>query len=859
MLVASCPSCYSRLVPYAKRFSLRFLLPAACAALLALSPHCFAQQTEGDVPAASASNAVPAAATYSALQAIPNEPHALYQALNDLRPDAERVYSVHQLSFRRDIISFTFTEGKLAFLQPLGGRITGAVFTGRGHVLATPRDRGERRSLAQYLGVPILEQSFSRAYLRFTDETAAEIEAQLESGEGKPESGADFAGAWNTIAGRLAPPHSLRIMLDVLSENPLPYFYALLQSDSVGAFDVLVDDRREEQVLIGQPRVTNGIPTYDVWASFRAQNAPAVPIEIFAPLDYRVDSTIANDLSVEGKTTLHLTVLRGGERVIPLELSRKLGVEEVHLEDGRPLAYFQNEDLGRRDILRKGNDAVLVVLPAPAPAGEQFRVQVSYRGSVITDAGNGVEFVGEHETWYAHTGGGEHFVPFDLAFRWPKRFTLVATGAKIESHEDGDSKTGRWRSDVPFSVAGFNLGEYKTESAGERPRIQVYANQQLEDAIVARLAQKTPPAPSLPSILEAPPSQMQVAIAPPLSTPSPAAVLKSLGAEVLDSIHFYEKLNGAFPFDHLDVAQIPGSFGQGWPGLVYLSTLAFLPPEAQERAGLGEWAQGEARDLMPFHEVAHQWWGNLVGATSYRDTWIQEGLANYLSLLYADSKKPGNHRLAAWLEHYRANLIAKSPGSTEIVDEFGPLSLGVRLASSKSPDAYNTIIYGKGTWVIHMLREMLRDPGAKDDPDARFRKLLDSTLTDYRFHGLSTADFEHEVERQMTPAMDLEGTHRMDWFFDEWVRQTGIPHYTVKFEVKPRGTEFLVTGRLEQNGVDDVFTAAVPLYAARQGSKLENLGVVITTGPETRFHFVSRTRPTRIVIDPHLTLLCRTD
>ena len=48
---------------------------------------------------------------------------------------------------------------------------------------------------------------------------------------------------------------------------------------------------------------------------------------------------------------------------------------------------------------------------------------------------------------------------------------------------------------------------------------------------------------------------------------------------VLDSIHFYEKLNGAFPFDHLDVAQIPGSFGQGWPGLVYLSTLAFLPAE----------------------------------------------------------------------------------------------------------------------------------------------------------------------------------------------------------------------------------------------------------------------------------------
>jgi len=815
-------------------------------------------QTTGGAPGNGSSNAVPPAEANSALQTITSEPHALYQALNDLRPDAARVYSVHELNLRRDVVSFTFTEGKLAFLQPLGGRVTGAVFTGRGHVLATPRDRGERRSLAQFLGVPILDQSFSRAYLRFTDETAAEIEEQLKSAGSEPESDVEISGAWNTVAGRFAPPHSLRIMLDVLSEHPLPYFYALLQSDSMGAFDVLIDDRREEQVLIGQPRLANGTPTYDVWASFRAQNAPAVPVEIFAPLDYRVDSTITNDLSVEGKTTLHLMAVRGGERVIPLELSRKLGVEEVRLEDGQPLTYFQNEDLGRRDILRRGNDAVLVVLPERALAGQQFHVQVTYRGSVITDAGNGVEYVGERETWYAHIGGGDNFVPFDLSFRWPKRFTLVATGTKIESHEDSDSKTGRWRSDAPFSVAGFNLGEYKMEHAADRPKIQVYANQQLEDAIVARLALETPP-PSLPSIFDQPSPQMQTTIVPPPPPPSPAAVLKHLGAEVLDSIHFYEKLNGAFPFDHLDVAQIPGSFGQGWPGLVYLSTLAFLPPEAQERAGLGEWAQGEARDLMPFHEVAHQWWGNVAGAASYRDTWIQEGMANYLSLLYTDSKKPGNHRLTAWLEHYRAELITKVPGSTETVEESGPLSLGGRLGSSKTPDAYSTVIYGKGTWVIHMLHEMLRDPSAKEDPDARFRKFLSSILTDYRFRALSTSDFQREVERQMTPGMDLEGTHRMDWFFDQWVRQTGIPHYTVKFEVKTHGNEFLVTGRLEQNGVDDVFTAAVPLYASRPGIKSENLGVVITTGPETRFHFVSRIRPTRILIDPRLTLLCHTN
>jgi aminopeptidase N len=136
---------------------------------------------------------------------------------------------------------------------------------------------------------------------------------------------------------------------------------------------------------------------------------------------------------------------------------------------------------------------------------------------------------------------------------------------------------------------------------------------------------------------------------------------------------------------------------------------------------------------------------------------------------------------------------------------------------------------------------------------------LHSVLTEHRFRALSTEDFERAVEQRMTPAMDLEGTHRMNWFFEQWVRETGIPRYKVEFQVKPRGSEFQVTGKLVQRNVEGVFTASVPLYAAHTGGKPERLGNVVTTGSETRFHFTTRVRPTRILIDPHLTLLCRTD
>jgi hypothetical protein len=788
---------------------------------------------------------------------VPADPRALYQALNELKVDGTRVYAVHDLTLRRDAVHLAFTEGTLAFLQPLGGRVTGAVFVGRGHVVATPRDSGERRSLSHFLGVPILDQTFGNAYLRFTDDTAAELQREIESSGAEVKNDSGFAARWAPGLGGLAPSHSLRVMEDFLSAEPLPYFYALLQNDAVGRFDVVVDQRRDEQVMIGQLRRENGVETYDIWASFRAEDAPAKPLQNFLPVKYTVDSAIADDLTLSGKTVLELKAVRSGERMVQLELSRNLAVSEIRGDDGKPVIFFQNEDLSPQEATRRGNDSIVVVLPEAKNAGEELHLEVAYRGNVIASAGNGVEFVGERGTWFAHVGG-EHFAAFDLGFRWPKRLTLVATGAKVEAHDDTDPKSGRWRSEIPFATAGFNLGEYKVATTGEGPQVYIYANKELEDAIMSRLQERSAgrvdTATSFIHPLNSAVSSV-VAAPPP---PSPTAALNELGKQVLDSIRYFSQTNGTFPFERLDIAQIPGSFGQGWPGLVYLSTLAFLPADTQEQAGITEWAQRASRNLMPFHEVVHQWWGNETVAASYRDTWIEEGLANYLAILYSDSKKPGEHRLAGWLEHYRADLLSKPAGANETIEHTGPLTLGTRLASGKVPDAYAMIMYGKGTWVFHMLHELMREPGSPD-PDAKFRQLLQAILKEYKFQPFSTADFQRAIEQRMNAAMDIEGTQRMSWFFDDWVRGTGVPHYSVKFEVKTKGQEIVVSGVLEQKGVVDSFTAPVPIYGTHVGGKPERLGVVVTTGPETRFHFAARVRPARITIDPQLTVLCTTN
>ena len=789
-------------------------------------------------------------------------PREIYQALNALRVESGQVYYVKDLHLRRDAVRITLVEGKLAFLSACEGRLTGAVFIGHGHVLALPRDPMEKQQLARFLGAPLLDQQFFRAYFRFTDDSGEELLRQLREAGTQATEEPSFRDEWNLTIANLNPWHSLRILTDWLATSPRPYFYAGLAGEMTGPFDVLVDNRRSEQVLLGQPRWVAGERYYDVWASFRRAPEGAEPASAaspFGPLAYSLETSILADHSLEGTALLTLKAVRSGERMIPLELSRYLTVQSAEDAEGRPLVFFQNEAVNRHEIAQRGNDALLVVLAAAPSAGEQFRLRITYRGSVISDAGNGVYFVGERGSWYPHISGTANFVDFELTFRWPRRLQLVATGKKLEEREEGDSRMGRWRSEVPMPVAGFNLGEYATETVDSGGlKVELYANRQLEQAILDRFRGKMIVVPMAPLSTKRSQPPFISPIPLPESPPSPAAVLHQLGLDIAEAARFCERFNGPFPYKRLAVSQIPGTFGQGWPGLVYLSTLAFLSPDAQQRAGISARVQEHFTQIVPYHEVGHQWWGNLVGWDSYRDQWIHEGLSNYIALLYADTKKTPERALNIWLARYRNELTAKEPGHDAPAEDAGPLMLGYRLRSSRSPSGYDRVVYGKGTWVFHMLRMMLRDPETKE-PDARFIQLLRSLLEARRYQAVTNEDLQRAVEAVMTPAMALEGGRSMDWFFDQWVRSNGIPRYSVEFTVRPQGNGFLVRGTLKQSGVPDTFLAAVPLSAAGPNGKALPLGTVITTGDRTAFRLVSRVPLKRILIDRQLTLLCVTE
>jgi Peptidase family M1 domain len=790
--------------------------------------------------------------------AADSSPRELLTALNALAIDSQHVYTVStkdRVELRKADTVLAFQNGKIAFFQSFEGRITGFVFSGIGHVVALPRDPVEKQQVARFLGAPVLDEQFLSAYVRFTDGTDQDLLRELQRAGLTPVVDEQFASLWRSSLDRLNPSHSLRILIEKYANPPAPFFHAGLDGVVTGPLDILLDDMQNHNFSLGQPRTVGKVTYFDVWSSYQTPGSSPFSMGMDA-IHYRIDTTIHPDNSLDASASIEFRAAAVSQQFLGVQLSRTLKITAVTGDDGEALPFFQNEGLTQQEINSRGQDSLIVFLPKPPAPGSKFTLHFRYSGNVIEDAGNSVLFVGARESWYPHYGDSAEFALYDLTFHWPKRLRLVATGTKSAEREEGDLRAATWKTEIPVPEAGFNLGEYASSAITSESRsIEVYANRQLEEFLRSRLSAPTPPEdPSRPASISRPSLGGDM---PPLP-PSPASFLKLLAREIDSSIRFYELYSGPFPFRNLGVSQIPGGFGQGWPGLLYLSTFSFLTDEAQHRAGLSSTGRAFFTDVVPFHEVAHQWWGNVVGWSSYQDQWIDEAISEYLALLFADSQKNQDHTLNTWLAQYRKRLITKGEGEDRVPADIGPVILGRRLISSRSPDAYNVVVYAKGAWIMHMLREMLRQPAAASGkaPDARFIALLHTLVSKYARKALTTADLQREVEAVMTPRMDLEGGRSMEWFFDEYVRGTGIPHYKVQFTSRNTEKGFQIRGKLLQEGVPRSFIAPVPIYASTTLGRTILLGTVVATGEETNFTFTSPVQPHKLLIDPHMTLLC---
>jgi len=824
----------------------------------------------------------------------PNSAESLYMQLRAVGLSKSRVYRVRDVSIDRAAFHITLNDGTIAFTEDVAGRVTGAFFEGDGEILLFPPNQYERASMALFTGEAILEERFVTAYFRFDDDTFAELRPSLVP----VDYGESFLAQWNETARNLAEGDALRLLMTfsrflpvagqaaedtataVKTEDDDRFLHARLQGLRLGTFDLYFDADTPEQIWAGQSKTVEGASYYDVWTSFSSmeasRSAEAVNATVgeggkpdsIAISHFTIRAEIKPPTQIDAQALLQMEVRQGGQRAVLFELSRDLRITKVEA-DGHPVEFIHNPAIEGTQLARHGNDLVAVVFAEPLRTGQRLELRFVYEGEVLSEAGAGLLYVGARGTWYPNRGLA--MSSFDLEFRYPAGWTLVATGKRTDAKSSpssgdpgarGDLAAGeqvsRWVSERPIPVAGFDLGKYErvVAHAGD-VTVQTYATLGMERGFPKPPIQNVVPNPLIRGI----PRQHPLPVVPP---PSPARNAQMVAGAAAHAIEFFSQRYGPFPYADLKVAQMPGGLSQGWPGLIFLASTSFLTAEEKSQLHMSPVEQTLVSQIIA-HETAHQWWGDVVMWSGYRDQWLVEALANYSSMMVLEAENPTQFRAA--MEKYRDDLLQKNKAGVRLLED-GPVTLGTRLSCSQFPSGYEVISYGRGTWLFHMLRSMMRDAertsgahardgGKTGQSDEPFVRVLRRIRDRYEGKAITTRELLQAFEQELPPSLWYEHHKSLDWFYQGWVNGTAIPRFELRgVKYSDQAGSTTISGMILQKDASENLVTSVPLYASVAG-RMTLLGRVFADGAETSFHLTAPAGARKVVLDPDQTLLSR--
>ncbi|UCD39188.1 MAG: M1 family metallopeptidase [Fidelibacterota bacterium] len=222
-----------------------------------------------------------------------------------------------------------------------------------------------------------------------------------------------------------------------------------------------------------------------------------------------------------------------------------------------------------------------------------------------------------------------------------------------------------------------------------------------------------------------------------------------------EHLRFYETYLGPYPFraDKYGVAETP------YLGMEHQTIIAYGHDYTNNDYGF---------DILHFHELAHEWWGNLVTCADWKDMWLHEGFAVYMEALYADYLH-GDSALHSYMARVRPKLrnvkpVAPRESQTSLEIYFLP------------PDYIESDgdIYTKGACILHALRYLIGD----EQFFTALRRMaypvpaLEAVTDGGQCRLVDTDDFRVLVE-------EITG-REMGWFFDLYVHQEQLPELAVK-------------------------------------------------------------------------------
>jgi hypothetical protein len=772
-------------------------------------------------------------------------------------------YRLENFTLHMDAGTFQFKSGTITFLALVDGFETGAIFVGQGHFALQATDEINKREMLRRSGAATAEEEFSEAVFRFTGNQYVRFTTELGARtETPPEAAAAFARWKEKVRHRHEIPEGLtqailqnetidNVDADVLAAiyNPKhPVFFNAYMHGSphkdlrffirarVGAIPQM--DSPEEAALIN----CNGDNMDDgVWYSAhllseqRAHTANSREDKrLFATHRYNIETVIAKNDHLYGRATLTFEPLIAGERVMKFGLLPTLRVTRVTDQSGQDLHFIQEN--------RKEDGSFYAILNEAPPMGQEHAINVEYVGDkVLANAGNGSYYVSARDSWYPNLNGFGEKALYDLTFKVPPSDVLISIGKLEGQSTEAGFAVSHWVTPVPVAVAGFNYGQYKKIDYPDNITHYELSGYYLSE---------------LPSSLQ------QYAHSAFLSAMSPTAMTKYALDQTRAQMQVCTIFFGKAPYHNVNITEQPNfSFGQSWPGLVYLPISAYI--DSTQRwlmfGQINTKFTGFVQEVTP-HEVAHQWFGHGVGWASYHDQWLSEGFAEFAAGLFLQQAMGGKWQkdyIDFW-ERQRVRILEKNNFGVSPNDA-GPLWLGLRLIAPHSPQAYQGVTYSKGAYVLLMLRSLMYDDHATGDKhEQAFVDMMHDFMDSHRDAPASTESFKAIAEKHMTKQMDIQRNGRLDWFFDEWVYGTQVPRYSFKYEFKPgEGGNTKIHVEITQSEVDEHFAMFVPVFADF-GNGMVRLGAVGIAGSSTRtVEFILDRQPKKVALNAYKDILER--
>jgi len=475
------------------------------------------------------------------------------------------------------------------------------------------------------------------------------------------------------------------------------------------------------------------------------------------------------DQTYSGSVEIRAISRRSGQSSITVDLADHLEVLEVA---GRAGEYFHS------------NNRIQLSLDPSLESGENFSVTISYSGDYDPGEFRGLRF-GSHpdgpvistlsEPYFARTWWPCKDVPSDKADSADIAITVndslipVSNGSLVRiEHLRSPKHTYYWEVRYPIttyliSVAISNYHHY-------------------EDTFVASDGTVLP---------------LDYYIYPSEDT---STVLTNI-FETNRMLEVFSILFGEYPF----LREKYGMASFTWGGAMEHQTISSM--------GL------YSRTIIA-HELAHQWWGNMVTTKNWHHIWLNEGFASYSEALYYEQIYGRE-----FYHQYMENMAYRGPGTIYVQD-----TTDVRRIFS------GDLSYDKAGYVLHMLRHVLGD------------SLFFRTLREYReqyFLGTATTDDFRQVAEQVS-GQDLST------FFHQWIYESGYPHYQYCFYSHSNEDNFRTYVHLRQ--IQDprttpIFKMPVDIFLA------DSLGhdttfVVQNSRAEQQYSFTLPWRPTRMELDP---------